>query len=143
MIINIILISQSIITMCILPYSFIYSWITPVTYFYLSVSFNAFWKLHGVQRIINNNSHMKPVTSLRLGKSEKLKSGRKYGAGTRLLKRGVVLFLLKVYHFYIVLLFAKLCYANEEKNFSSHHNFMKNVILSCLKLSLKTFHESR
>ena len=44
---------------------------------------------------------MKPITSLKLGKSEKLNSGRKYGAGTGLLKRGVALFLLKVYHVYI------------------------------------------
>ena len=133
-----------IITTCILPYLFIPELLLLLISISL-FSFNAFWKLHRVQRIINNNLHMKPITSLRLGKSEKLKSGRKYGAGTGLLKRGCTFPIkgLSCLHLEIVLLFAKLGYAIEEKNFSCHHNFMKKVILSCLKLSLKTFHKSR
>ena len=41
----------------------------------------------------------------------------------------------------ITLLFAKLCYAFEEKLFFCHHNFMKkgHSTLRCLKMNLKIF----
>ena len=45
---------------------------------------------------------------------------------------------LSFLHLEIILLFAKLCYAFEEKRFFfCHHNFMKKVILSYLKMNQK------
>ena len=52
---------------------------------------------------------------------------------------GVALFLFNFFKVYqITLLFAKLRYAFEGKIFFfSHYNFMKKIIPSCLKMSLK------
>ena len=47
-------------------------------------------------------------------------------------------------HLEIILPFAKLCYAFEKKKlFFYHHNFMKKVILNCLKMNLKISHKLR
>ena len=75
------------------------------------------------------------------GWSEKSKKGWKYGTEKGLLKRGTdtfpIPFLQDLFlHLEIILLFAKLCYRFEEKRFFCHHNIMKNIILSCLKMSL-------
>ena len=66
--------------------------------------------------------------------------------GQAFLKGGLALFLFnffKVYHFRIwKLLFAKLCYAFEEKLFFYATIILwKKVILSCLKMRLKISHK--
>ena len=42
-------------------------------------------------------------------------------------------------HLEITFPLAKLCSAFEKKIFLCHHNFMENLILSCLKMNLKIF----
>ena len=81
---------------------------------------------------------------------EKLKMGGswKYGAGTGLLKRGWrdwhFSYLVFSFHLEITLPFAKLRYAFEEKLFfSATIIFGKKVIVSFLKMNLKTSRKLR
>ena len=90
------------------------------------------------------------ITSIGEGESEKLKKGGwKYGTGEGVLKGGACTFPIYFFqglpflHLEITLLFAKLCYAFEEKLFFCHHNFMKKIILHCLKMNLKISHKLR
>ena len=84
--------------------------------------------------------------------SEKLKKGWRYGAGAGLVKGGrregdITLNFLKVYQFTFGNYCLQKCVVhlkkNPLKNFFCHHNFMKKVILSCLKTILKIFHKLR
>ena len=83
---------------------------------------------------------------VRFHSSDSHSLGGKYGWGAGG-KGELALFLffqgLSFIHLETTLTFAKLCYAFEEKNFFCHHNFMKNIIWSYLKMNLKISNKLR